>query len=184
MYQEIWKDVEGYKGIYQVSNLGRVKSLARIVSHPQGSLKLKERILKQFLGAKDYLYVRIKHHKSNTSRVHRLVAQAFLPNPQHKPQVNHINGIKDDNRVSNLEWCTNLENQQHAFSHNYRGIKSVFCQNYIKKKIIKLNPHIVNTIRIMFNHGTITKASLARQFDVSETLIRAIIQNKIWIPKG
>lgn len=105
--QEVWKAVVGGGGYYEVSNLGRVKSLAR-------NLIKKDAILKGYDRA-GYVSVEIRvEGAGRAKRIHRLVAEAFLPNPEHKPYVNHINGIKDDNRLSNLEWCTQKENVKHA----------------------------------------------------------------------
>lgn len=96
---EIWKDIEEYEGIYQVSNLGRVK---RVTSG---------RILKEFKITKGYLLVSLYKNGSQSKKlIHRLVAQAFIPNPDDKPQVNHINEDKTNNLVSNLEWTTAKEN--------------------------------------------------------------------------
>ena len=105
--KEIWKDIKGYEGLYQVSNLGRVKSLERYDSYNR---KVDEKILKtkENLG---YIYVNL--HKNGIQKgykVHRLVAEAFIPNPDNKPCVDHINTIKDDNRVDNLRWVTYEEN--------------------------------------------------------------------------
>ena len=101
---EIWRDIKGYEGLYQVSNCGRVRS-----SYKGG------RILKPNLSFYGYWRVQLwRGGKGRSIYVHRLVAQAFIPNPDGKPQINHINGIKTDNRVENLEWCTNMENQLHA----------------------------------------------------------------------
>lgn len=103
--QEIWKDIKDYEGLYQVSNNGKVKSIKRDI------------ILKSSSNHKGYLYVILcKNNKSKVGRIHRLVAETFIPNPENKPQVNHINGIKADNNVNNLEWCTNTENLKHAFA--------------------------------------------------------------------
>lgn len=108
MEKEIWKDIPNYEGLYQVSNQGRVKSLAAIVVSPrQKSYLKKERILKLNKTRSGYIDVQlskngvIKHH-----RIHKLVALAFLPNPSRLPQINHINENKEDNRAINLEWCT------------------------------------------------------------------------------
>lgn len=107
---EIWKPIEGFPK-YKVSNLGRVKSLGFInnLGHFRKGI-----ILKPWDDGKGYLKVQL-HKKS--FRVHRLVAQEFIPNPENKPQVNHKNGIKSDNRVENLEWVTNAENTQHAYDN-------------------------------------------------------------------
>lgn len=115
---EIWKDIEGFEGFYQVSNLGRVKSLSRIVNDYRGKGKRnKERILKPKRKniANSYLTVCLsKLGVITTHQVHSLVAKTFIGNPDPGKEVNHKNGIKDDNRVENLEWVTRKENTRHA----------------------------------------------------------------------
>lgn len=116
---EEWRAVVGYEGLYEVSNLGRVRSIDRIVgvNSPNKNMRCKGRLLKQqcFLG---YLCVRMmRHRKGNYKGVHRIVAQAFIPNPENKPQVNHIDFNKENNRVTNLEWCTQFENNRHTVNH-------------------------------------------------------------------
>lgn len=101
--EEIWKDIEGFEELYQVSNLGRVKRVTT------------GRILKSRKDIDGYLYVNLcKNGKHKTHRIHRLVAQAFIPNPENKPQINHIDEIKTNNMVSNLEWMTAKENSNHG----------------------------------------------------------------------
>ena len=115
--EEIWKDVSGYEGYYQVSNLGRVKSLDRWITYRDGRKYFyRSKIKSQAKYRGGYLFVSLKVNRHQFSaKVHRLVAQAFIPNPENKPQVNHKNGIRTDNRVENLEWVTCSENHLHAF---------------------------------------------------------------------
>lgn len=109
---EIWKDVIGYEGRYMVSNLGRIKSLKRIVKRSHNRLlPVKERILIPSVCTGDYREVKLENKKH---RVHRLVAKAFIVNKSNKPFINHKNGITSDNKASNLEWCTQSENMRHA----------------------------------------------------------------------
>lgn len=130
--QEIWKDVRGYEGLYQVSNLGRVKSLERQVKLRQYTKNLPEKNMKLTLNKRGYLYVHLcKNGKYQGYRVHRLVAMAFIPNPHNKPQVNHIDRNVLNNSVDNLEWCTNAENMKHASATGFRKVKKNANQNSV-----------------------------------------------------
>lgn len=114
---EIWKDIEGYEGLYQVSNLGRVKSLGNNKTR-------KEKILKGIKERGDYLKVILcKEGNRKHFKVHRLVASAFIPNYNNLPQVNHKDEDKNNNRVDNLEWCDCKYNINYG-SHNKRMIKA------------------------------------------------------------
>ncbi|KCY49755.1 MULTISPECIES: NUMOD4 domain-containing protein [Bacteria] len=114
---ENWKAVLGYEGIYEVSNLGRIKSLSRPTTNKIQPF-IQEKILKTRIGKTGYEIVGLsKDGKQKTCKVHRLVASAFCDNPFNKPHVNHKNGIKLDNHFSNLEWVTASENAIHSFSN-------------------------------------------------------------------
>lgn len=115
---EEWRDIPGYEGLYQVSNLGRVKGLPRKVNNHTGFIQLKERILNGHKITKGYIQVQLSSRPNRVLKlIHVLVAQVFIPNPNNYPQVNHINGDKADNRIENLEWCNNSMNQIHAYKH-------------------------------------------------------------------
>ena len=104
--QEIWKDIEGYEGLYQVSNFGRVKSVERVVKRGNNFIPVKERILK--MGDNDgYNFVILSNRgKGKTAFIHKLVAQTFLSNPDNLPCVNHKDENTHNNDFRNLEWCT------------------------------------------------------------------------------
>lgn len=110
--QEIWKDVKGYEGLYQVSNLGNVKSKSRVVNNR----KIIGKILTPADTSKGYLGVSLyKNGSKKTASIHKLVAIAFIPKVKNKPQINHKDGDKHNNKVDNLEWCNGSENLKHAF---------------------------------------------------------------------
>ncbi len=110
---EIWEDIKGFEGHYQVSTLGRVRSLDRVVKSGQF---VRGKILKAATDKAGYVFIYLrKDCKSIFFRIHRLVALTFIKNPANKLEVNHINGIKKDNKVDNLEWCTTSENRLHSF---------------------------------------------------------------------
>ena len=114
--EEIWKDIAGYEGLYQISNKGRVKSLNRLVKDTTKDRvqKIRGRILKYCDNGKGYKMVYLnKNRERKNYYVHRLVAETFIPNPKQLPEVNHKDLNKANNKISNLEWITELDNKRH-----------------------------------------------------------------------
>ena len=125
--REEYRDIKGWEGLYQVSNLGNVKSLERTIRNGRGYYKIPERILKAGTNKQGYLQVHLyREGKRKSCRIHRLVADAFLENPNNLPEVNHKDEDKENNKAENLEWCSHSYNS----SYNDRAKK-------IGKKISK-----------------------------------------------
>ena len=144
--EEIWKAVKGYEDLYEVSTFGRVRSLGKIFYKDNHGTICKTtyqpQIIAQRYHTAGYLIVNLNNYKNQkTMRVHRLVAEAFIPNPENKPFINHKNGIKDDNRLENLEWSTPSENNQHAYDTGlciHRGQSKPVAQKDDKGNIINV----------------------------------------------
>lgn len=135
LLNEEFRDVEEYKGLYQVSNYGRVKRLSKMVNTSIKNSKfrcLREKILKSLNNGKNYLSVMlVKENNVKYCKVHRLVAEAFIPNPNNFPQVNHKDYNRENNRVYNLEWCTLQYNNE--YSHNKLIYQKDLNNTIIKK---------------------------------------------------
>ena len=121
---EIWKDIPGYEGMYQISSEGRVKSLEHYAKNGVGRRKVRERILKTYLAGSGRLYRYIKLHKDNvveTFLIHRLVGEAFIPNPDNKPCIDHIIPVSEGggDNVDNLRWVTNEENMANEITKEH-----------------------------------------------------------------
>lgn len=141
--KEIWRDIEGYECLYQVSNLGRIKSL-KFWSNVHKKYYEKETILKNKINKHGYEFVGLhKHNKTKNFSVHRLVAEAFIDNPKMYKEVNHIDGNKLNNNVENLEFTTRSENMLHAYKLGLKKAKviskPVIQYDFEKNKIKKWN---------------------------------------------
>jgi len=163
---EVFKDIVGYKGLYQISNLGRIKSL-------KGRCPI---IMRTRTNKRGYIQTHLHSHGYKTKTVHRLVAVAFINNKENKPCVNHKNGIKTDNRVENLEWSTYKENTNHSIDIGVMSFNHVRGINHYRAK---LNVYDVLEIRKKLSSGA-TGVLISKKYNVSNALVSKIKSNKLW----
>jgi NUMOD4 motif/HNH endonuclease len=186
---EYWVDISNYEGYYQVSNYGNVRSLDRVITeHPSvkneqqtgKTQTLKGRILKPHTNSSGYYQINLNRKSIRTTfAIHQLVAQAFLDNRSRKPLVNHINGIKTDNNVNNLEWATYSENLEHAYKNRLRrAVKTneVASKNYKRK----LTEQQVREIKLLIAAKSLTLKQIANQYDVGRSTIGSIKSGRNW----
>jgi hypothetical protein len=134
---EIWKDVPSFTGILQVSNLGRIKRLAKYRNtKSNGKAYMPDKILKQSISTYGYYKICISiDNNRHDLLAHRLIAEAFIPNPDVKHQINHINGIKTDNSIDNLEWVSCKENIKHAHITGLSAMQPRGAENKLSEKL-------------------------------------------------
>lgn len=159
---EIWKDIKGFEGIYQVSCQGNVKSVSRKRRHGRGFLVQKEIILKLGLTHQGYQRVSLGTKKSN--KVHRLVAEAFIPNPDNKPYVNHKDGNKANNHIDYLEWVTPLENNLHCYRVLHKSPSQGFMYDK-NKKSKKVEQYYVSEEGYSYKLATYANAAAASKIN-------------------
>lgn len=175
--REIWCAIQGYETLYEVSNLGRVKRIGGVVVRSDGvKTNVPTSILTNTIGKNGYPFVSL--HINGFAKkylIHRLVAQAFLPNPSNKLYVNHIDGNKCNNRVDNLEWVTPSENLHHAYSTKLRtptrGERNRQCK-LTTKDIEWIKTHVIKGDK---EFGC---KALAKKFGVTEPHISCIVNGK------
>lgn len=170
------KPIKGLENLYEIDEKGNVYALPTIKYTPTTKYLSKERKLKPYNNGYGYLLVDMRKDGKRYMRlVHRLVAEAFIPNPNNLPQVNHKDGNKSNNQVDNLEWCTCSENQYHAFRHSLKP----YGPNHPKSK---LTWDDVYNIRKYYKKGKrgYGVSTLAKKFDVSPSTIRQIVIGKTY----
>lgn len=172
---EIWVSITGHRGLYEVSNFGNVNSLEKIVTYKNGKVyKYEEKILK-LNNSNGYKTVSLVKNKVKTTHmVHRLVAVAFISNPDNRPYVNHIDGNRSNNHYKNLEWSTNSENQLHSYS--ILGNRAV---NGERNGRSKLDAVSVMKIRELSETG-LTEKEISNMFGISKSLVGLIKNGKRW----
>lgn len=172
-----YRDIVGYEGLYQVSNFGKVKSLERKVNAKNNTMAIRpEKLLKGSVNVYGYPCVHlIKDGVVSGKFIHRLVAQAFIPNPESKPCINHIDGIKTNNDVNNLEWCTYSENNIHSYKI---GLATApFGEKCGAGKLTEIQ---VLEIREKYKSKKYYQYELAEIYKVHQTAIHKIVANKTW----
>lgn len=191
--KEIWKPVLGYENDYQVSNFGNVKSLKSIITKSDGVAYTREsKVLKTAIDKKGYVRCALSKvgGKLATKKVHRLVAEAFIPCGDYSLFVNHIDFNTQNNCPENLEWCTNKENVYHSIKHGRIQMKADDALrersvNIIIKKgelngFSKLTESKVLEIRSKYKPNIYTRKMLANEYSVSEATIKDVISKKSW----
>lgn len=175
---EIWKDIPNYEGLYQASNLGNIKRLSKIDYKGINNCKriFKEKIHKPVLQKSGYLLCALTKNKiTKKYLVHRIIAETFIKNEFNKKQVNHINGIKNDNVIENLEWCTRNENTIHAWKNGLIKLtdKMIDSLNKGRRHNAKLTNEQINEIRNnKYYFGLYTE--LSKKYKITPEAIRNI----------
>jgi hypothetical protein len=175
---EIWKDIVGWEGYYQVSNKSRIRSLNRKIVNSIGRTHyLKGIVLKNITPKEFYPYVCLRKNGLNIPQtVHRLVALAFIPNPENKPEVNHKDGNKHNYNIDNLEWSTKSENAIHARQNGLqvtiKGDKCVYAK--------LTNSKVLAIKRLYAINPKFHRTNLAKKLNVNVNTIVSIIKNRNW----
>lgn len=177
MNQEVWKDIEGYEGFYQINCIGEIKRLSGYIVNSNGiKKKWKEKIIKNQNVLGYCSFNPCANGIQKTFRIHRLVAKAFIPNPGNKPQINHKNGIKTDNRIENLEWCNASENAKHSYKFGFN--KPMIGE---KNGMAKLND---KKVRVIFHLKNIIpkmcQKEIAKIFKISQSNVSEIWNRHKW----
>lgn len=178
---EVWKDVKDYEGAYQVSNLGRIRSLDRAAYYRGGRVKnIKGKIISSKVQDGRYPQVALfKEGILKGFRVHRLVADVFICNPENKTQVNHINGIKSDNRVENLEWNTPLENNTHAILNGLKSFDKMGRKGQENKRTNLTDLEAMEIYKLAIDK-VMTQEKIADKYKVTRSVVNSIKRKDNW----
>ena len=174
--EEEWRDITGYEGLYMVSNKGRVKSLRRTArTIGNGKRLVPERILKAGIWGRGYCHVSLmKNGKLKSYKVHRLVASAFISNPNNKPFVNHLNEVRTDNNVRNLEWSTCSENLKYTYKRDLRKRNT-----WDKNKMSKLDEFKVLTCYTL--SAVMSDKEIAGIYNIRRQTINSLLNGKTYM---
>lgn len=178
---EVWKDIPGYEGYYQASSLGRVKRIKgkvfRKATYRNRATYIlrQEKLLSIKCNNKGYpCTVLTRDGKERKVQVHRVVAFAFIPQIKGKPRINHKNGVKIDNRIENLEWCSDKENRDHAVKNGWLDIKGERNGQAV------LTEEKVLAIRSEYKKGGITYRKIMNKYNVSYSTVYRVLKSIYW----
>lgn len=174
--EEIFESIKGYEGMYEISNFGRVKSLQKTTKFGLRFKTYPEKILLPQNNNNGYLKVILG---GKNKYIHRLVAEAFIPNPENKPQVNHKDGNKKNNHVDNLEWATSKEDSDHKHSMGLVDY-SKLSRKGITNGNSKLTNEDVKRIREVYLARKYSRRKLAKEYSVSVNTIDKILDRTLW----
>jgi predicted RNA binding protein YcfA (HicA-like mRNA interferase family) len=170
---EEWRSIPEFEG-YQVSSLGNIRGIDRLRKGRNGLRITRGKELKKVLNKKGYPEVRLRKQGCHTRLVHKLVASAFMIKPEDCTQINHINGVKTDNRVVNLQWVNQSENQLHAYRLGLQPSRSGEGNGRAK-----LTDETVTRIKILYNNGS-SIVEVSKMLNVSVSITRQIIYGRTW----
>lgn len=177
---EQWKEIEDFPD-YMVSNKGRIWTKTRIIKRPSGNYLRKGGFMKGRDDTHGYLTVNIRNEKQiKNFKIHRIVAKAFLDNTLNKREVNHINGIKTDNRVTNLEWVTSKENKTHAWKYGFYTKQDRSKLSGENNPTSKFTEKQVKEIRKIYSQGGISQKALGKMYGTSQAQIFYIVNRITW----
>lgn len=169
---EIWLDIKEFEGCYQISSEGRVRSLDRFVNCNTGKKFIKGIILKPVKDPNGYAHVSLQNGKiKKTAKIHILVSKHFLKEIENKPEINHIDGNKLNNKLSNLEYCSRKENEEHCYA---LGLKKT-GENRVNAKLTFETAKFIKE-----SYGTLTAKQLADMFKVSESTVWHCAKGRTW----
>lgn len=185
--KEIWRNIKGGDGQYKISNLGRVKSLEQklTIYNPHKDVTYTmvkpERILKLYVNHNGYYVTNLTlNGKHKPYLLHRIMAKAFIPNRENKPCINHKDGIKTNNELCNLEWCTRAENNAHAWKTGLMDNHKNIDFNGSNNPFSKLDENEVLQIRSIYEQGWANFTELGKCYNVCRTTVSDIIKRKTW----
>lgn len=175
MENEIWKDIPGYVGIYQVSNYGRIKSLSRLIYRKNGQIsKTQGKILSPGIDKYGYYIVVLCNGKKETKTVHRIVALAFINNPNNLPEIDHKDGNRKNNKVENLRWVTRKENANNPISKLRYSHAAKQIKNY---KYLMQSVRQIKDGKVIAEYESMREAE--RQTNIAHSSIKKAINGKL-----